>query len=162
MAVGHRCGGSEKCCGGCVPLSALAALFVPPSFAQPVALSSPQKTRRFDRTTESRKGATSPCYTIMSNLIAVRGCGRRNNRTGRRVDLPWLPGWQALASLRVTECRLKVTKGHAGLHEPSRPAAPRIEHAFKNRELPTFDVPTQVQATQKIPSSLDQERKNQN
>ena len=36
-----------------------------------------------------------------------------------------------------------------GLHGPSRPAAPRIEHAFRNRELPSFDVPIQVQATQK-------------
>ena len=41
------------------------------------------------------------------------------------------------------------------LHEPSRPAAPRIERVFKNREL-------NVQDNAKIPSSADQKRKNQN
>ena len=50
----------------------------------------------------------------------------------------------------------------AGLHEPSRPAAPRIELMFKNRELPIFDVPALVQATQKNTQQRGPETKNQN
>ena len=48
------------------------------------------------------------------------------------------------------------------LHEQSRPVLPRIESAFKNRELPNSDVQPPGSGHAKIPSSLDQERKNQN
>ena len=40
----------------------------------------------------------------------------------------------------------------ARLHEPTGPTTLKIEYAFRNRELPTFDVPTQVQTTQNYPA----------
>ena len=67
-----------------------------------------------------------------------------------------LPGTRAH---RRTYPRVGV---HVGwLHGPTRPTTTKIEHAFQNRELPTFDVPTQVQTTQKYPAGPDQKRAKQ-